>query len=135
MFAFKLPADEKCYEHHVCALQVKQYHPSKHYTIYNLLVNATIDGKKVKMLLDTGADISEIGDKTTHSLHLDKLSQSKTLKKLIMSGPDGGSSLEKAVDVAMSIENSTTFHTSIQLNNKESTNLLSIHDLMKAFSS
>lgn len=121
------------YNYPAFGLQMKTYN-YKHYTFYDLIVNSTINGHKQKLLLDTGSGASCVSTKVTHNLHLDKLPQSNILPKIEMWGVMGNGIYQKAVDVTMTIDNSPKFHTQIQLDCSDGPSLLSIHDLIKAFS-
>lgn len=108
--------------------------PKKMYKIYELFLHVKINGKSLKMQLDTGSDISQISGHYVHDLGLDKLKSSDILNsKEDMISANGHHNSLKSVDVNMSIENSTSFKTGILIDPTDDCNLLSIHDFIHVF--
>lgn len=104
---------------------------------YNIYVNVKINGKEVKMLLDTGCDISVISGSYVQSLGLDRLPSQESVPMTSMSGQTVN---EQSVNVQMCIENSKCFNTPILINPSALAgihggpdNMLSLHDLYQGY--
>lgn len=104
---------------------------------YNIYVNVKINGHPLKMLLDTGCDISVISGSYVQSLGLDRLPSQESVPMTSMSGQTVN---EQSVNVQMCIEQSKCFNTPILINPQQlsgihggADNMLSLHDLYQGY--